>query len=334
MGYGGYSSDAHHAILTTRTTQSTAEVFRETRTNAQMSPHGIKFRESRDSDAHPESLAIVFALDVTGSMRSIPEMIARQELPTFMEEILARGVQDPQLLFMAVGDMNGDRSPLQVGQFESEAQLMDRWLTMVHLEGGGCGNGGESYELAAYALARHSSIDCYEKRGHKGYVFFTGDDAAFPVLKAQQIRELFGDSIDEDIPTEQIFQELRQKYNVFFLIPHGHVNYTERGWRTLLGDNVVLLSGDGGQDTCLVSAAIVALNEGKVSSLMELADQLKAQGISHQRVTAIVRSLTPYAETLRKAGVPDPKVSEPQLPVAAEELTSSERRKNRRSAHA
>ena len=40
----------------------------------------MKLRECRDSPTHPDSLGIVFALDVTGSMGKIPDLLARTEL--------------------------------------------------------------------------------------------------------------------------------------------------------------------------------------------------------------------------------------------------------------
>ena len=74
------------------------------------------------------------------------------------------------VLFGAIGDANphyGEVSPIQIGQFEGEAHLMDKWLTAIHLEGAGGPYGQESYEYAFYAAARHTSCDCFEKRGKK-----------------------------------------------------------------------------------------------------------------------------------------------------------------------
>lgn len=320
MGYGGYSSDAHAAITRTRSVQTDAQIFEQTGKGAdsRMDPKGLKFRESRDSATHPRALPIVFCLDQTGSMNDIPKDMAKNDLPGFMQSILDQGVEDPQVLFMAVGDMtNRERAPVQIGQFESEseAQLMDQWLTLVDLVGNGGGNGGESYELAAYTIARHTQHDHYEKRGLKGYVFMTGDDAAFPEVRADQVRSLLGDDLRENIRTEEIFRELREKYEVFFIIPAGHDNHTAAGWRTLLGDHVIQVEGKTGDTNmiCTVAAAIVALNEGKVADLTALAKSYAAEGMDRKRVADIVRALTPFAETLQRAGVPDPEMTDPNL---------------------
>src|SRR5215471_7183488 len=147
MGYGNYSADAHDAIVRARAALPTQRVFQQTKCHPLMNPRDIKARESRDSAEHPRSTSIVFALDVTGSMGEIPARLAKQELPHFMKFLQGCAIPDPQILFMAVGDATSDEAPLQVGQFESTAELMDQWLTWSFLEGKGGGQGMESYEL-------------------------------------------------------------------------------------------------------------------------------------------------------------------------------------------
>src|SRR5690606_11730019 len=155
----------------------------------------------RDSEAHPASVGVIFALDVSGSMGEIPAKLATQTLPTFMKAMLDAGVPDPQVLFMGIGfaGQGGDRAPLQVGQFESTESLMDQWLTNLYLEGGG-GGGNESYELAMYFAARHTAMDCVEKRGRRGYLFMTGDEPPNPVVSREQVKRLIGDDLAADIP--------------------------------------------------------------------------------------------------------------------------------------
>ena len=158
MGYGGYSHDAHQALSNARANLPRQQVFAQTACHALMNPKGVRLRESRDSPDHPNSIGVVFALDVTGSMGKIPELLAKKELPKFMKILLDCKVADAQLLFTAVGDATSDKAPLQVGQFESTAELMDRWLTWSYLEGNGGGQNHESYELALYFLAEHTEV--------------------------------------------------------------------------------------------------------------------------------------------------------------------------------
>ncbi|MCI5164741.1 MAG: hypothetical protein D3903_01310 [Candidatus Electrothrix sp. GM3_4] len=74
MGMGSYSLDSRAARSRTEGyySRSIREIFSQRQINRAMNPHGIKLREARDSEEHPESVAIILGLDVTGSMGSIP----------------------------------------------------------------------------------------------------------------------------------------------------------------------------------------------------------------------------------------------------------------------
>lgn len=303
MGYGNYSHDAHQAIISSRNDLPRQQVFKQTKCHALMDPKGVKVRESRDSAEHPDSLGIVFALDVTGSMGHIPELLARQELPKFMKLLMDCKVTSPQLLFMAVGDATSDNAPLQVGQFESTAELMDQWLTWSYLEGGGGGQNTESYELALYFLAEHTDMDCWVKRRKKGYLFMTGDENPYPVVSRHQVEALIGEKLDEDIPIDAAIAAVHETFHPFFLVPDPRRRQMcERRWRDLLGDHVICMEGP--EDTCFVSAALVALTEGLVKDLDDVAKMLREAGADRTRTGAVIRALEPYAVALGRDGGP------------------------------
>ncbi len=273
-------------------------------------------RESRDSAAHPNSLGIVFALDVTGSMGGIPRQLATQELPSFMKLLTDCGIPDPQLLFMTIGDATSDGAPLQVGQFESTAQLMDQWLTWSYLEGGGGGSGSESYELAFYIMAQHTDLDCWVKRRKKGYLFMTGDELPYPEVSRHQIEALVGEKLDEDLPIEEVIAAAAETYHLFFLIPDlDRRRNCEERWRELLGGHVICMESP--DDTCAVAAAIVGLTEAAMTDVDNVTRVLKADGMSHDRAAAVVRALRPYAELL------DPSAARPAVTSAASTGKSS-----------
>src|SRR5512134_359942 len=188
------------------------------RVHSSLDPKGCKFRESRDSDEHPESTAIAVMFDVTGSMGGIPVTL-QKKLPELLGLLLRKGyVTDPQILFGAIGDATCDRVPLQVGQFESDNR-MDENLENIFLEGGGGGQQTESYELAMYFMARHTDIDCWNKRGHKGYLFLIGDEMAYSSVKKREVRGLIGDGVERDIPLAEMVKELKRRYHVFYILP-------------------------------------------------------------------------------------------------------------------
>lgn len=299
MGTGNYSLSAHEALLKGRADLPAEQVFRQTQCHPLMNPKGVRVRESRDSANHPESRGIVFALDISGSMGEIPRLMATQQLPKFMKVLLDCGVKDPQVLFMALGNAFSDRAPLQVGQFESTAELMDQWLTWTYLEGGGGGE-GESYDLAFYFLAMHTEMDCMVKRNQRGYLFMTGDEPPFPALSKHIVEGIIGDKLDEDIPLEEVVAELQKTYIPFFIIPdHARAQRCERRWRDVLGDHVLVMEAP--QDVCFVAAGALLLSEKRVSSLEELAKILLAADILSARRAPVIRALTPLAEVIFSA---------------------------------
>lgn len=302
MGHGNYSHAAHAALLADRANLSAQEVFRQTGCHPLMNPRGLSVRESRDGPDHPASLGIVFALDVTGSMGDIPRNLAKRDLPQFMKLLDACAVPDPQVLFMAIGDATSDKAPLQVGQFESTAELIDQWLTWSFLEGGDGGTGSESYELAFYLLARHTDMDCWVRRRRKGYLFMTGDELPYPAVSRHQVDALLGDKLDEDIPIAEAIAAAAELYHLFFLIPDlQRRNGCEPRWRDLLGDHVICMESP--DDTCHVAAALVGLTEGRLADLDAAARALGGQGLARDRVSAVVRALRPYAELLQPGTV-------------------------------
>lgn len=297
MGHGNYSHAAHAALIADRASRPANEVFSQRGCHALMDPRGLKVRESRDSAEHPNSLPIVFALDVTGSMGDIPQILARRDLPNFMKLLGACRIADPQLLFMAIGDATSDQAPLQVGQFESTAELMDQWLTWSYLEGGGGGSGSESYELAFYVLAQHTDTDAFVKRKKRGYLFMTGDELPYPSVSRHQVEALIGEKLDEDIPIEEAIAAAAENYHLFFLIPDlQRRGRCEARWRELLGDQVICM--ESSDDTCAVAAAIVGLTERVLPDTDAVAAALKAEGLPRERVGAVVRALRPYAALL------------------------------------
>jgi hypothetical protein len=296
MGYGDYAYEAHAAMLRKRTGVTVQELFHQRGCHSLMSPKGVLARESRDSATHPRSLAIAFALDVTGSMGEIPVLMATKLLPTFMKILLDVKVPDPQVLFLAIGDANCDQAPLQVGQFESTAELMDQWLTWTFLEGGG-GDAPESYELALYFLAMHTATDCWEKRKKRGYLFITGDATPFPSLSRHVVESVIGDRLDDNLTTEEVVAKLQETFVPFFVIPdQGRRRDCERRWRDLLGDHVLCM--DAPEDICAVTAGALALCERVVPDLDALGREFGNAGMPSDRVKSAARALKPLSEVV------------------------------------
>jgi hypothetical protein len=246
-----------------------------------LDPKKIKngIRESRDSDAHPESNAIIVALDVTGSMSSVIKQI-HGKLPTLMGMLIRKNyISDPQIMFIGVGDATCDEVPLQVGQFESGVE-MEGDISKLYLEGGGGGQDTESYELAAYVATKMTSIDCLEKRGKRGYFFFIGDECPYPRVKAHELRDVIGQGAEVDVPTDKFFKELQEKYCTFFILPESASNGQSKAikhcWENLLGSEHVLLLREADAVSELIATQI-GLCEG-TADMNSVIKDLKESG--------------------------------------------------------
>ena len=286
MGHGAWDDNAYRAAATFRRATGAADFAysagMRTRPASQwkadpaLDPRGVTVRESRDGADHPHSTPIVVLFDVTGSMGVVPQIMQRR-LAELFGLLQRKGyVQDPQIMFGAIGDADCDRVPLQVGQFESDNR-MDEQLRTMFLEGGGGGQKSESYELATYFIARHTATDAWDKRGRKGYLFLIGDEMNKRGLRAEYIRRVIGDQVGEDLSTEAIYREVQQRWETFFVLPRQTAYYDDRQvnehWRNLLGERLLRLEEP--EAVCELIALTVGLLEDSIDlgeGLADLAD--------------------------------------------------------------
>jgi hypothetical protein len=267
MGSGRWSSNDYGDYSRTIAKSTAREIFRSSSIKKEMDPKGIKVRESRDSLENPNSTAIIVALDVTGSMGIIAEKMAKQGLGTLVQGIYDRKpVSDPHVMIMAVGDIFYDRAPLQATQFEADIRIAEQ-LQNIYLEGGGGGNGFESYDLPWYFAARKTSIDCFEKRGKKGYLFTVGDEPPpGDTASAKMLKEVLGGSEEAQLSSAQALAEAQAKYEVFHIIVEQG-DYASRAkdrvtgaWREILGKRAIGLNNYDYMAEVILS--VIAVAEG------------------------------------------------------------------------
>ena len=257
-----------------------------------LDPNGVRQRESRDSAEHTTSNAIGVFFDVTGSMRRVPTEL-QQYLPQLLGLLLYKNyISSPQIMFGAIGDSRTDRVPLQVGQFESDNR-MDENLQNILLEGGGGGQKRESYELAYYFMAHHTSVDCYEKRGKKGYFFIIGDELSHTDTPPDNVERVFGYRPEVSITAQQAVAAAQQKYECFFIIPggsdYGHDEEVVAFWQGLLGPQHVILL-DNTEDVAETIALIVGTNEGTIG-LDDGVAHLQELGSKPETIAAVQKAL-------------------------------------------
>lgn len=205
---------------------------------------GQVVREARDSVDHPNTVPVAVWLDVTGSMAAVPPLI-QAKLPDLLGNLQQKNkIDDPAILFGAVGDATCDRVPLQVGQFESD-NSMDEQIRSLMLERGGGSGYQESYELAIYYMARHTVTDAWEQRNKKGYCFIIGDEQPYDEIRNDFVGDIIGAGLQDSISITDIIKEASEKWNLYYILPsqaHGGHNQAVIGrWEELLGVDRVLL---------------------------------------------------------------------------------------------
>ena len=170
-------------------------------------------RECCDSDEHPDTLPVILALDVTGSMGGALLKTAAS-LNVIMQKILDE-YEDVEFMVMGIGDLSYDRAPIQISQFESDIRIAEH-LDRLWFERGGGGNGFESYTAAWYMGLYHTRLDCWEK-GRKGILITIGDEPLNPYLPADRLAQITGDQVVRDVNTYALYRAVLEKYEIFHI---------------------------------------------------------------------------------------------------------------------
>lgn len=272
--------------------RSTEEIYSGRQMHDSLNPHGVKVRESRDSEANPKSTPIIMALDVTGSMGMIADNIARTGLGVLFTGLLDRKpVSDPHLMFMGVGDANFDSSPLQVSQFEADARIIEQ-LTQLYLEHGGGGNDSESYHLPWYFAAFHTVHDAMERRGRRGYLFTVGDECPPEPLRREHIHRVLGETVQRDMSAVELLDLVGRVYDTYHIViqqghyAKSHVAGVRDSWTKLMGQRVIFLPDYEKLAETVVTAIQVAEGHDPAEASREWGDSKTAQ-IVHEAVGRI-----------------------------------------------
>ena len=233
MGGGTWTTCSYRSYSTSRgrdvddsghvTTRyaSAQDMYTQRGISDRMDPKKFKVRECRDSEEHPNTLPVILAIDVTGSMGDTAMAVAKS-LNGIVTEI-TKEVKDAEFCVMAIGDTYCDSAPVQMSQFESDVRIAQAFDD-IYFEGGGGSNLWESYTAAWYMAAFRTDLDAW-KRGGKGVLITLGDEVCNPVLEHKEImRFILPDGVkvnNSHIPAEELYSEVSKKYDVY----HIHVDH-------------------------------------------------------------------------------------------------------------
>ena len=201
---------------------SNQEMFKARTLDSALDPKNV-IRECCDTEEHPNTIPVILALDVTGSMGQAAVEVAKK-LNVIMTNLYEK-VLDVEFLIMGIGDMAYDEYPIQASQFESDIRIAEQ-LDKIYFEFGGGGNSFESYTAAWYFFFLYTKLDCLN-RGRKGIIITMGDEELNPYIPKTgrycTLSGVTGDDVQEDIETKDLYREVCEKFNVYHLdVSHGN----------------------------------------------------------------------------------------------------------------
>lgn len=248
MGQGSYTAADWTKLKASRAisdSSSVEAIFKTKSLKDVYNPAFINMRESCDSEDSPESTPIILAFDDTGSMGYLAKEIAVNALNKTITDLYEKQpITNPHIMCATFGNY-GDQAPLQVTQYEADIrvveQLLDLWI-----EGRGHGYSGDTFVW--YFAAKHTKIDCFDKRKKKGFLFTIGDDFCSRDLMMNETKSIFDDIVHNIYTPEQLICMASEKYEIFhILVKECKKGYYEK-WKELLPgrvasiDNVKYLS--------------------------------------------------------------------------------------------
>lgn len=212
-------------------------------------------RECCNSAEHPNTLPVILALDVTGSMGTACKRTAEALGPIVMNLLEKYKDQDIEFLIMGIGDVEYDSRPIQASQFESDVRI-SKDIDKIYMEHGGGGNMYESYTAAWYFGSRMTKLDCFDKQGKKGIIITMGDEPLNPTLARRGLNESVGSTEQADIETKPLFEEASKKFDIYHIAVKDHAtaydhyeHLIKKSFGEILGDNLKVSTIDELPDT-------------------------------------------------------------------------------------
>ncbi len=262
MGGGSYSvssfasySKSVGTVYDTSTHRVSGHTFNARSISRELNAKG-KIRECCNSKEHPNTVPVILALDVTGSMGSACDECAAS-ISALMKDLYEK-FKDVEVMVMGVGDFECDDAPLQVSQFESDVRVAKQ-MDQVWLEKGGGGNGYESYTAPWWFGLYRTKLDCYDKQGRKGIIITMGDEPLNPRLHEREVFDFLGEKTDSGKNTEYVFdtdklyKAASKKFDIYHITVQDHrTNYegdgdsyeerVDKSFKSVIGDDNYIVS--------------------------------------------------------------------------------------------
>lgn len=248
MGCGSFSAKAlssYSASLgrtyDTYSGRVEGQTFESRHLDESLNPRRFTVRECANNDEHPNTIPVILALDVTGSMGE-----ACSETAAALGVIITnlyKKFNDIEFCVMGIGDLAYDNGPIQMSQFESDIRIAEA-LDKVWMEHGGGGNAYESYTAAWYMGLKRTKLDCFDKQGRKGIIITMGDEPLNPYLPKDALNDAIGATEQSDVETPELYHQASEKFDIYHIAVDSrndcyrhYANDIEKSFGQLLGPN-------------------------------------------------------------------------------------------------
>lgn len=251
----------------TTTSYVSGQSFEAKRIDESMDPKNFTVRECVNTEEHPNTIPVILALDVTGSMGKACSETAAAIGKIVMS--LFERFKDVEFCIMGIGDLAYDMAPIQMSQFESDVRIAEA-IDKVFMEHGGGGNAYESYTAAWYMGLHHTKLDCFDLQGRKGVIITMGDEPLNPYLPKSGLGISLNENCQADIETNALYEEASKKFDIFHIaiddkdcMYHYYKDAIESSWGSLLGDRYKVSTINGlsaAIEECVAESASACLN--------------------------------------------------------------------------
>jgi hypothetical protein len=234
MGYGTFTASSYASYSTTLgrsydtvTNRVTGQEFTATCIDDSLNPRKFKYRECVNNEEHPNTIPVILALDVTGSMGGACKETA-EALGVIITNLYKK-FKDIEFCIMGIGDLAYDNEPIQMSQFESDVRIAEA-LDKLYMEHGGGGNNYESYTAAWYMGLNCTKLDCFDKQNRKGIIITMGDETLNPYLPLKPLKKCIessgGITVNDqsNIETNALYTEASKKFYIFHIAVNDSKN--------------------------------------------------------------------------------------------------------------
>lgn len=139
MGCGSWTRDSYVSYSTTkgmsvstdgmiRGSYSNQDMFKAKTIDSALNPKNV-IRECCDTEEHPNTIPVILALDVTGSMGESAVEVAKK-LNVIMTKLYEK-VTDVEFLIMGIGDLACDSCPIQASQLSRIFVLLNSLIRFI-----------------------------------------------------------------------------------------------------------------------------------------------------------------------------------------------------------